>query len=76
MKRYFFNVRGEGYEETDLVGRRCKNDVAALGQAMAIASEIVHDRMAVLHVAHPGQIEVEDELHRPILTLPLRAAAY
>jgi hypothetical protein len=43
---------------------------------MAIASEIVHDRMAVLHVAHPGQIEVEDEQHNTILTLPLRAAAY
>jgi hypothetical protein len=76
MRRYFFNIRGEGFEETDLIGRRCKNDVAALSEAMAMASEIVHDRMAVLHVAHPGQIEVEDEQHRTILTLPLRAAAY
>jgi hypothetical protein len=76
MRRYFFNIRGEGYEETDLVGKKCSSEVAALGEAMAIASNIVHDRMAVLHVAHPGMIEVEDEQHRTVLTLPLRAAAY
>ena len=76
MKRYFFNIRGDGYEETDLIGRKCRNEVAALSEAMAMASSIVHDRMAVLHVAHLGSIEVEDEQHRPVLSLPLRAAAY
>jgi hypothetical protein len=76
MKRYFFNIRGDGYDETDLVGKNCRNEVAALSEAMAIASTIVQDRMAVLHVAHPGAIEVEDEHHNMVLSLPLRAAAY
>jgi hypothetical protein len=76
MKRYFFNIRGEGYEETDLVGKQCASEVAALSEAMALASHVIQDRMAVLHVAHPGMIEVEDEQHRTVLTLPLRAAAY
>jgi hypothetical protein len=76
MPLYFFNIRGEGYEETDLVGKRCKNEVAALSEAMSIASEIVQQRLADLYVAHPGAIEVEDERHRMVLSLPLRAAAY
>ena len=76
MKRYFFNIRGDGYEETDVVGKNCKNEIAALSEAMAIASGIVHDRMAALHVAHVGSIEVEDEQHNMVLSLPLRAAAY
>ena len=76
MPHYFFNIRGEGFEQTDMVGKRCANEVAALGEAMAIASGIVQDRLAALHVSHPGEVEVEDERHRTVLTLPLRAAAY
>jgi hypothetical protein len=76
MPLYFFNFRSEGFEETDLVGKRCKNDLAALSEAMAMASGIVHERLAALYLSHPGEIEVEDERHRTILNLPLRAAAY
>ncbi|MDB5671731.1 MAG: hypothetical protein JWO25_2690 [Alphaproteobacteria bacterium] len=76
MPLYFFNIRGDGFDETDVVGKRCKNDVAALSEAMLIASEIVQQRLADLHVAHYGAVDVEDEGHRSVLSLPLRAAAY
>jgi hypothetical protein len=76
MPLYFFNIRGDGFDETDLIGKRCKNDVAALSEAMLVASGVVHQRLADLQVAHYGEIEVEDEGHRTVLCLPLRAAAY
>jgi hypothetical protein len=77
MPRYFFNVCGEGFEETDLVGRYCANDVAALSEAMSAASRILHDRAAdAFALSDKGMIEIEDERHRPVLSLPLRAAAY
>ena len=76
MPRYFFNVCSEAYEETDLVGRRCANDVAALQEALNTASAIVQQRLAADAFCANGSIEVEDECHRPVLSLPLRAAAY
>jgi hypothetical protein len=77
MPRYFFNVCGDGFEETDLVGRYCANDVAALSEAMSTASQVLHDRAAdAFALSDQGAIEIEDERHRPLLTLPLRAAAY
>lgn len=76
MPRYFFNVRGNGFEETDLVGRTCADDVAALSEALGEAGRVLKDLLRQDALSDCGEIEIEDERHRTILTLPLRAAAY
>jgi len=76
MPRYFFNFSSEGCEEVDLVGKCCPNDVAALQEALHAASAIMHRRLHAETFCANGTIEVEDEQHRTVLTLPLRAAAY
>lgn len=76
MPRYYFNVCSDEFEATDLVGEVCPNDVAALGGAMRAASEVVRQQLLVDKLIGDGWIEVEDEQHRPVLKLPLRAAAY
>jgi hypothetical protein len=76
MPRYFFNVRSSGFEETDLVGRSCPNDVAALAEAMGEAGRVLRRLLNEDALSDNGAIEIEDERHRTVLTLPLRAAAY
>ena len=76
MPRYFFNVCGEGFEETDLVGKYCDNDVAALGEALTFAGRVLRQRLAADGLSDQGTIEIEDHRHRRVLSLPLRAAAY
>lgn len=76
MPRYFFNFTAEGCEEVDLVGKCCPNDVAALQEALHAASAIMRRRLDSETFCATGTIEVEDERHRTVLTLPLRAAAY
>jgi hypothetical protein len=75
VPRYFFNVCSEDFETTDLVGEHCADDVAALKEAMRAASEIIRDQLFFNRVAD-AWIEVEDEQHREVMRLPLRAAAY
>jgi hypothetical protein len=76
MPRYFFNVCGDGFEETDLVGKTCADDLAALAEALTEASRVLHQRLRADALSDCGTIEIEDERHRPVLSLPLRAAAY
>ena len=76
MPRYFFNFSSEGCEEVDIVGKSCANDVAALQEALHAASAIMRRRLDAETFRADGTIEVEDERHRTVLTLPLRAAAY
>lgn len=76
MPRYFFNVRAPGFEETDISGRACANDVAALAHAMALASGLVRDQLERLDYGCRGEVQVEDEAHREVMVLPVRAAAY
>jgi hypothetical protein len=76
MPRYYFNVCCDASEVTDLVGESCPNDVAALSQAMRTASAVVRNRLIADEISLGGWVEVEDERHRPVLRLPLRAAAY
>lgn len=75
VPRYYFNVCCEDYETTDLVGEACPDDVAALKQALTTASVIVKEQLFRNRVAD-GWIEIEDEDHREVMRLPIRAAAY
>jgi hypothetical protein len=76
VPRYYFNLYGDGFETTDLVGKSCADDLVALSQAMKAASAVVQKRLLAAELPSAGWIEVEDERHRPVLKLPLRAAAY
>ncbi len=76
MPRYYFNVSCDGFESTDLVGETCPNDVAALSGALRVASAVLQKRLRAEELSNDGWVEVEDETHRPVLRLPLRAAAY
>jgi hypothetical protein len=76
MPRYYFNVRGDAFEEVDLVGRHCSDEVAALSEALSSASLVLQKRLRSEGLSSAGSIEVEDERHRPVLSLPIRAAAY
>jgi hypothetical protein len=76
MPRYYFNVRGDAFEEVDLVGKHCPDEVAALSEALSSASLVLHGRLRAEGLSIAGSIEVEDERHRPVLSLPIRAAAY
>jgi hypothetical protein len=76
MPRYFFNICSDAFEETDVIGETCPNDVAALDRALRKASAVLQTRLASESFVGDGWVEVEDERHRPVLTLPLRAAAY
>ena len=76
MPRYFFNVRCNEFEETDMVGRVCANDVGALHTALSVAGTVIQRRIGADIPCLIGDVEVEDERHELILTLPLRAASY
>jgi hypothetical protein len=76
VPRYYFNVCCDASEATDVVGESCADDLAALSQAMRTASAVVQNRLLANEISLGGWVEVEDERHRPVLRLPLRAAAY
>ena len=75
MPRYYFNVCGDDFEETDVVGEHCNDDVGALREALRAARGVVDDQLFYNKVVD-AWIEVEDEQHRAVMRLPIRAAAY
>lgn len=76
MPQYYFNVCFDDSEETDVVGCACDNDVEALSRALVTASHVVRRRLSSDSASLNGCIQVEDENHRAVLRLPIRAAAY
>ena len=75
MPRYYFNICSDEFEESDMVGEHCANDVEALKEALRQASSVVEQQLFFNKVVD-GWIEVEDEDHREVMRLPIRAAAY
>lgn len=75
MATYYFNVRCDEFETTDLVGEECDSLSSIRGEALRAARELVLSDLLSGRVPHRGWIEVEDEEHRPVLTLPISAAA-
>ncbi len=75
MPRYYFNLCIEESETTDLIGRECPDDVAALAEALKEAGEVVRKQL-FFNKVEEGWVEVEDEDHNEVMRLPLRAAAY
>jgi hypothetical protein len=76
VPRYYFNVRCDGSETTDLVGEVCANDVEALTSGLKRAGDWLHRAAFTQHSIHDAFVEIEDEHHREVMKLPLMAAAY
>ena len=75
MPVYYFNVHCDSFEETDLVGELCPNHEAARAEAFRTARELIQQQLLAGAMLQGGWVEVEDEEHRPVLMLPLRAAS-
>ena len=75
MPVYYFNVHCDDFEETDLVGEVCRNHEAARAEALRTARELIQQQLLNGAPLRGGWVEVEDEEHRPVLMLPLRAAS-
>jgi hypothetical protein len=74
MPRFFFSrVRPEG-SATDIVGEDVADGTLATERAREIARELVSSQLENGQ-APSGWIEVEDEEHRPVFKLPLRAVS-
>jgi hypothetical protein len=50
--------------------------VGALQTALSIAGAVIQRRLESETICISGDVEVEDERHNVVLTLPLRAASY
>jgi hypothetical protein len=74
MPRFYFNVNGDDFHWTDLVGRRCADLVAARREATLIAGEMITSSLMAGELPKDAVIEVEDETMRPVLEMPLRLA--
>jgi len=59
-----------------MVGRVCASDVGALQAALSVAGAVIQRRLERETFCLAGDVEVEDERHQVVLTLPLRAASY
>ncbi len=59
-----------------MVGRVCASDVGALNAALSVAGAVIQRQLKGDFFCLSGNVEVEDERHRIVLTLPLRAASY
>jgi hypothetical protein len=73
MPRYFFHV----YDDTvalDDDGMDLPDVDAARRQALAGARALICEEVTKGHVNLSHRIEVEDEEHRPVLTLPFASA--
>ena len=74
MSRFFFNTVCPDRSVTDAVGEDCRNVAEAKERARESARKLAYMQ---LERGEPpsGWIEVEDEKHRPVFMLPLRAIA-
>ena len=75
MPLYYFNIHCEEFETTDLVGESCDTFEQVRSGAIRAARDLVLQDLLSGRVPHQGWIEVEDEDHRAVLSLPLSAAA-
>ena len=75
MPRFYFNVNGDDFHWTDVVGRHCADLAAARREAAAIAGEMITSSLMAGRLPEDAMIEVEDEGMRPVLEMRLRHAA-
>lgn len=74
MPRFFFSRVCPEHSVTDIVGENVADRAEATRRAREIAMEIASEQLEAGR-APSGWVEVEDEAHRPVFMLPLRAVA-
>ena len=74
MPRFFFSRVCPEYSITDIVGEDVADRAEAKRRAREIAMEIASEQLEAGR-GPSGWVEVEDEAHRPVFMLPLRAVA-
>ena len=74
MPRFFFSRVCPEHSISDVVGEEVSDRREATMRAKEIAAELVSEQLQD-GKAPTGWVEVEDEAHRPIFLLPLRAVA-
>jgi hypothetical protein len=72
MQRFFFNCVGPNCSISDVAGQIMADDAAAREHARQLARELIKSQIDSSR-APSGWIDVEDERHRRIFMLPLRA---
>jgi hypothetical protein len=74
MPRFFFSRVCPEHSVTDIVGEDVADRAEATRRAREIAMEIASEQLEAGR-GPSGWVEVEDEAHRPVFMLPLRAVA-
>lgn len=75
MAIYYFNVRCDDFETTDLVGEECSSPEVVRREALSTARELVVNDLLAGRAPRRDWVEVEDKEHRTVMLLPLSAAA-
>lgn len=75
MPVFYFNIHCDAFEATDLIGEECRNQEEARAEALRAAREMIQEQLLSGSDLPGGWVEVEDEEHRPVMILPLKAAA-
>ncbi len=74
MPKFFFSRVCPEHSITDIVGEEVADRAEATRRAREIAMEIASEQLEAGR-GPSGWVEVEDEAHRPVFMLPLRAIA-
>ena len=74
MPRYFFNVHGETFATSDLVGRDLSGDEAARLEAKLVANEVAMTALSSAQLLQNPWVEVLDDNQRPIVIIPVHEA--
>jgi hypothetical protein len=75
MPLYYFNVRCQQYETTDIVGERCKDPLEARFKAKAKARDIISEGLSRGELPISAYIDVEDESCSPVFQIAVRGAS-
>ena len=73
MPTFFFNQDCPRRETTDLVGRELPNSAAAVLHAQTMARAILKSQLRTAERPN-GSVRIEDEQHRPLVTVLIRFA--
>ena len=73
MPRFFFSRVCPDRSVTDVTGEELRDRAEATNRARQIATELLSSQLGTAQKP-TGWVEVEDETHRPVFILPLRAA--
>ncbi len=74
MPTFFFHIRGGGIEAEDFIGMDLPSLEAARDEAVRSARDIMMDEIQAGRLSLKRRIDVEDQDHRPVFSLPFGEA--